>query len=611
MGSIHTNCPKCTKPNEVNTDYLPLGLTAISCWNCATAMELPEKSIVAARKAPTSQQQNAPPLIADNPPDPAAQRRLVILVGAVGGAILLLLIIFVAVALLTPSEGPRDTGSQFRAAYHRGEKAPSGDEAWTAKIAVDSGFAPASTGELIVVSANDSILHEAADFSPIGVPDDITPRFQKLHQKMAVMGFTIDGEIQKTALASGQSQRFRIQLDKSTCYHIAGFGGKGARQLEMHLYEPYSKRPTAADLRGSSDSFIEYCSEQRGEFEIDVRMKMGGGFVNFVVYKQSETVLHERGHVYAVKSKTGEIEWQSTLEDQVSTAPAASLKHVVVGTRTKIRSKATGVILIGGAVRVLLVEDGSSHCFHEAEGPVLSAPTLHEGVVYTGSCGQPPEDSGEEICREGSPINSRFFAVSANDCSLIWSFTAPHPVLNSSVTDGARVYFSTGNRLYAIDSETGAEVWHHDAQGRLGSPVVHDEMVVVGAADRTVRALDAEDGDRLWFFQADDVMTATPAIHQNLVHVGSADGTLYAIDPDDGERLWDASAPGALVNPISATAGLVFVLTSDRLTAFNHDTGTTNFQVPIEDAINSRVAPVVVNGTVVFPNQAGTLYGFR
>jgi len=78
------------------------------------------------------------------------------------------------------------------------------------------------------------------------------------------------------------------------------------------------------------------------------------------------------------------------------------------------------------------------------------------------------------------------------------------------------------------------------------SPSIADGVVYLAAREAGVYALEAETGGQLWHYPEEGVLTvlASPAVADGLVYVNADDGKLYALDSATGKLQWEV-APGA------------------------------------------------------------------
>ena len=62
------------------------------------------------------------------------------------------------------------------------------------------------------------------------------------------------------------------------------------------------------------------------------------------------------------------------------------------------------------------------------------------------------------------------------------------------------------------------------------SPAVANGAVFVGSHDRHLYAVDAESGEEIWRFKTGDRVFGSPLVHEGMVYAGSDDGHLYALE---------------------------------------------------------------------------------
>lgn len=107
-------------------------------------------------------------------------------------------------------------------------------------------------------------------------------------------------------------------------------------------------------------------------------------------------------------------------------------------------------------------------------------------------------------------------------------FSAP------AIADGA-VYAVREKNIYAIDVETGEEIWSsRDKLGYWSAPVVMDGVVYVGSEDR-LYGLDGESGEEVWILGMEEGVGGLRA-KDGVVYASS--DKLYAIDTESREEIW-------------------------------------------------------------------------
>ena len=111
--------------------------------------------------------------------------------------------------------------------------------------------------------------------------------------------------------------------------------------------------------------------------------------------------------------------------------------------------------------------------------------------------------------------------------------------------DGGRLFGTDGaGNVYALDAETGAQLWVTQPAGPLrGSPTVAFDNVFVMTQDNQIFALDTTDGSLEWQEGASGTMAgvfgvASPAAGQGTVVAGYTSGELVAYRYENGRNLW-------------------------------------------------------------------------
>lgn len=156
------------------------------------------------------------------------------------------------------------------------------------------------------------------------------------------------------------------------------------------------------------------------------------------------------------------------------------------------------------------------------------------------------------------------YAIDAGG-AVRWTFAAGKAIKARPAAIGDSVYVSSdAGLLHRLDKLTGAEHWRATVDAgspariptsqensrwdRYGSSVVADSRRVYYASrDKHLYALDIETGKQVWRAPADDLMTATPAICRDSVLFADFAGKVRAVNASDGSLRWtyDAKLPVA------------------------------------------------------------------
>lgn len=130
------------------------------------------------------------------------------------------------------------------------------------------------------------------------------------------------------------------------------------------------------------------------------------------------------------------------------------------------------------------------------------------------------------------------------------------------------LYVSTARGLYALDADTGEEVWVYPTEMPLGhSPTIAGEVAYVGGFDRKLHAINAYTGERLWTFEAEAGFATNPLVVDGKIYAGNRDGYLYAIhaehEPNAGELAWRFKTDGAILFSAAYVEDAVYFASND------------------------------------------------
>jgi hypothetical protein len=168
------------------------------------------------------------------------------------------------------------------------------------------------------------------------------------------------------------------------------------------------------------------------------------------------------------------------------------------------------------------------------------------GMLYV-----PPDQC---FCQPGSKFLG-YAAVKAE------SPNDPRPVPDSQRLEKGPAYGTIENRKSSIENPNDWPTFRHDAvrsgsthmripsnveidwkitlKGKLTAPVAAGGKVFVARPDaHTIYALDMESGQQLWRFTANGRIDSPPTIYKGLVLFGSADGHVYCLRATDGQLVW-------------------------------------------------------------------------
>lgn len=176
------------------------------------------------------------------------------------------------------------------------------------------------------------------------------------------------------------------------------------------------------------------------------------------------------------------------------------------------------------------------------------------------------------------------YAVDSETGKEVWRFTdngSLKPIFSSPCVFSGKLYFGEGLhsdndcRLFCLDSNTGAKLWDYKTAGHVeSSPVVRGGRVYFGAGDDGLHCLDAESGVKFWQLSGYHI-DATPLVFGDMrVFVGSCstsgsrfrDLRLLAADAKSGQIVWNEPAElSCLAKPNIRDGAVYFCLGSGDL----------------------------------------------
>jgi outer membrane protein assembly factor BamB len=336
--------------------------------------------------------------------------------------------------------------------------------------------------------------------------------------------------------------------------------------------------------------------------------------------------------IHAVDIESGDRLWEFEPAGYVSSAPALVNDTLYVGTWGK------QFYAIDAATSETRWHQEIGHRFGS------SSPVVADGTVYVGTNGDgplvvsgPEDEEDFEACA--------FLALDADTGEPQWQyreFGEKENIDSSPAVAGRRVYFGGESAVYALNTDTGEEVWTRNLSTHPdSSPAVVDGVVYYGApidgdaeTPAQVWALDAASGETLWTAEIDDVSLRTsPAVTDGTVYVAASSqrvcygagsgelvcsgvtrGQLYALDAASGDRLWTAPIKTDTRSSPAVADGVIYVRCRDGISAVTtagESAWRFSFESPREDPPYVASSPAVADGHVFIGASDGRLRAIR
>lgn len=293
----------------------------------------------------------------------------------------------------------------------------------------------------------------------------------------------------------------------------------------------------------------------------------------------------------------------------------------------------------------------------DAGGAVRSSPTVVDGVVFVGSTDgrlyaldalQGAElwhfDGGSAVTSTAAVDGRLVFytdragvlrALDRTDGNVRWQMETgediPLPWGNEgwdyytsspTVVDGVVLFGSRDGSLYALEADTGVELWRYATEGQIwSSPAVFQGTAFIGSADGSLHAVDVSTGTARWRYDTEGrshvsadfgfdrrTLQSSPSVGEGRVYFGSRDGFVYAVDAETGALAWrfDHEVSWCITSP-AFQDGVVFAGSSDGLFAHALDasSGQELWRTPTESRVFA--SPALSGETVLVGDHAGVL----
>lgn len=249
------------------------------------------------------------------------------------------------------------------------------------------------------------------------------------------------------------------------------------------------------------------------------------------------------GNIYALDPKSGEKNWQFSTGRRIGSSPAvldgvvyavkdAGTIHALDGETGETNwsvdvSFRTSLVTLGGT---LFTDGGASYTYaldpengetvYKSGGPFeggsLSSPTLSDGTIYG--------YIGNTINALDAPTGEKQWESSLDGTEI----TAP-TVLDGTLYVGTHPNARRGT-VHALDSSSGETQWTFNTDDIVTSPpTVADGTILIGTDGRTY-ALNAETGEQVWNFSSGSY-TSAPTVVDGTAYIGTF-GEVYAVDAD-------------------------------------------------------------------------------
>lgn len=240
------------------------------------------------------------------------------------------------------------------------------------------------------------------------------------------------------------------------------------------------------------------------------------------------------GTLYAFERATGLLEWRHKVGYQVGSSPAVVPEWAALYSSHEDADGSGYVVALDARTgeelwqRRTLAHPHSSVAVDVKRARVFVGDNL--GVVYAFDAHTGEERWRRELDRDGGKADIK---------------TTP-----TVIPELGRVVFGAwSGKVYALDEDSGAVAWEHEAGGKIMGSTAYlpaTETVFAGSPQGRLVALDARSGAARWEHVVRARIMSSPAVSGDgrAVVFGAADGRVYALRTDDGRELWSTWVGG-------------------------------------------------------------------
>jgi len=319
-------------------------------------------------------------------------------------------------------------------------------------------------------------------------------------------------------------------------------------------------------------------------------------------------VSDEKSRLYALDAAGGSILWEYDVVDHVDDA----------------------VTVLDGKV---YVPADSAWCLDAEAGSRIWA---FKGMSDSKMNGTPAVGGGAAYFtntpRNDEIDSCRVYALDSETGREIWSKGFPHYTTGSLTLSESRLLLPTdGGPLYCLDPSTGAVLWTNtDAEGGYwdSSPTVDNGIIYIGGRDTEddedigcAHAIDLYSGELIWETSVADHwlgIESTPALYDGKVYVGytgyfqEGKGGVAALDERTGRVLWKVKSK--LHGSVGIAGGVVYWAENygDGIYAADAETGDIIWRYTVAGAPRQGMqsSPAITNGVMYIAATDGRLYAF-
>ncbi len=305
-----------------------------------------------------------------------------------------------------------------------------------------------------------------------------------------------------------------------------------------------------------------------GPFVENWRVELGEtSRCKIIPFADKVIVLRGYDKLYLLNAETGETVWEKELPDSAYNSVGVYMNSILVGDDK-------------GKLAAYSIDSGEEDWGMNIADPFYSRLFLQGNTLFVGA--------GNSVYSIDLLNKKTNWSKKLDDEDFIWAMP---------VVDGDMVYIQVEEHLFALDAESGKEVWNYEtcsySGGSYYEPVARMQgKVLTGTPTDNFIALDKDDGELLWEFDAaegtwNDRMVVEPYAKSGKVIFGfdaiitleeSEDGPssenvgrVYCLATAKGRKLWQYDAPS--FDDIAYSKNKIYLASGSTIHIINANSG--------------------------------------
>ena len=185
------------------------------------------------------------------------------------------------------------------------------------------------------------------------------------------------------------------------------------------------------------------------------------------------------------------------------------------------------------------------------------------------------------------------------------------------VVDNIVIIGNLKGEVYAINASTGKRIgWVDVGEAIQGSPYVDNNVVIVAAANtrESLVMYDLLEGRTRWQRAYGDI-EVSPVLYDNKIYFGNTEGIFYCVERSAGDMVWKFDIPentthkGIRSSP--AAEGMIVVFGADDGSVYALDAAGGRLRWEISTNASIAASPSITNSTVYVGNLGGVLHAIE